>query len=487
MQIIKLPDGTFEFDPTRPLGRPGGFGQVFLGKSPDGQEVAVKKLHLSAADAAHRELRIGDEFKGRSFEHIVPVIDKGEDADTGDLFVVMPKAERSLQETINESGPFAPLEVTTVLFQVVKGLLEVGELVHRDLKPDNILFHEGKWKIADFGIARFVEDATSANTLKDCLSPLYAAPEQWRFERATHATDVYSLGCIAFCLLTGRPPFTRDPQVEHQRAPVPPFECTESRLTTLINMCLRKEASSRPSLSRIRDILEGIIKKPQPANGMISSGVLSTAAAQVSTKEQEVQARKAAEEAAHKARIELAKTAYETLADNAERLWRKIHSQAPNASRERSHDPTIFTYSLGDGQLTIDYLENETLEPYLFSSSGWDVVASSKIIVSQQNLRFRWSASLWYSKMQNNLDYRWYEASYWCMRSDFNPYALDPGRDADLAASSGSHSVDFAFGPIAIDDEQEDEFHERWIWLLSKAAIGQLKQPSVMPFRWPPY
>ena len=63
-----------------------------------------------------------------------------------------------------------------VLLEMVQGLSEVGEIVHRNLKPDNILYHEGLWKIADFGIARFVEEATASNTLKDCLSPFYAAP-----------------------------------------------------------------------------------------------------------------------------------------------------------------------------------------------------------------------------------------------------------------------------------------------------------------------
>src|SRR6266540_2018972 len=97
MTPIKLPTGTFEYDPNRPLGRRGGFGQVFAGLSPNGEDIAVKKLHLSAADAAHRELRIADELRGRSFVHVVPFIDAGEDADTGDYFVVMPKADESLQ------------------------------------------------------------------------------------------------------------------------------------------------------------------------------------------------------------------------------------------------------------------------------------------------------------------------------------------------------------------------------------------------------
>lgn len=77
-----------------------------------------------------------------------------------------------------------------------------------------MLLHDGKWKIADFGIARFVEDATSAHTVREFLSPQYAAPEQWIGERATQATDVYALCCVAYTLLTGEPPF---PGPDYQR------------------------------------------------------------------------------------------------------------------------------------------------------------------------------------------------------------------------------------------------------------------------------
>src|SRR5512145_1867623 len=102
------------------------------------------------------------------------------------------------------------------MLQIIRGLQEVQDLVHRDLKPDNILFHQGKWKIADFGIAKFVADATSDKTLKGWMSVHYAAPEQWRSERATNATDIYALGCIGYCLICGTPPFTSDPESEHQ-------------------------------------------------------------------------------------------------------------------------------------------------------------------------------------------------------------------------------------------------------------------------------
>jgi eukaryotic-like serine/threonine-protein kinase len=489
MQTISLPSGTFEYDPKKPLGRRGGFGQVFLGRLPSGHEVAVKKLHLSAADAAHRELRIADELRGRSFNHVISFIDAGEDANTGDYFVVMPKADGSLQNKVDKDGALSPPESAAILLQIADGLIEVGDLVHRDLKPDNVLFHEGKWKLADFGIARFVEDATSLNTLKDCLSPPYAAPEQWRFERATHETDIYALGCIGFFLLTGRPPFTKDPQKEHQSAPVPAFACTEPRLTTVINMCLRKVPGGRPSLSRVRGLLAEIVTKPQPLGSPGSLAALSVAAAHVSSKEQAAQARLAEQTKALEARSALGQQAQEVLVQNIERLWGKIQSHAPNARRVAVGGGK-FECSIGEGQLIVNLSSGNSLEPNSFPHSGWDVVRYSQILVIQRQPRYCWAASLWFSKMPKEKDYRWYEASYWSMRNDKGgenePYAEAPGRDADMAASNIMCGINFAFGPTPVDDEMEDEFHERWTFLLSRAAVGQLRRPSRMPFGWPP-
>ncbi len=487
MIIVKLPTGIFEYDPSKPLGKAGGFGQVFIGKSPSGKEVAIKKLHVSAADAAHRELHIADELKGRTFEYVVPFIDAGQDADTGDYFVVMPKAEYSLQDKVNQNGPLAPQDTASILLQITSGLIEVGELVHRDLKPDNVLFYEGKWAIADFGIARFVEEATASNTLKDCLSTYYAAPEQWRSERATHATDVYALGCIAFSLLVGTPPFINNPQADHQIAAVPFFDCAEPRLSTLVNMCLRKVAASRPSLSRVCTLLTDIVTKPQLAGGASSLGTLAVAAAHVSTEEQKIQAREASEKAAWSARLELAKGAHEILADNVERLWGKVHSHAANARRDNGVGKDFLEYHLGNGRLDIKLYKDTVIEPGVFSHSGWDVVAFSEISIQQSLPRYYWSASLWFTKLKGGSDYRWYETSYWSKGGkEIEPHAEHPGNDADYAASNIIHSVNIAYGPLAIDDEQEDEFHDRWIWLLSKAAVGQLRRPSRLPIEWPP-
>lgn len=486
MLTIKLPTGVFEYDPAKPLGKPGGFGIVFSGKTESGNDVAIKKLHVSAANVAHREFRIADELKGNSYEHVIPFIAAGEDADSGDYFLVMAKAEGSLQGAIVKSGPHSDADAASVLLQIVKGLIEVGELVHRDLKPDNILFHEGKWKIADFGIARFVEEATASNTVKNCLSPYYAAPEQWKLERATHATDVYALGCIGFALLTGKPPFIKDPAEEHQKAGVPTFTCLDSRLSSLINMMLRKLPPTRPTLSRIRELLGEIVSKPQQAKKENSLAALAHSAARVADNEQRIQAQQQAEASSRQARLQLAKSAFEILAENLERLWGKVHSQAPNAIRRPS--ASAFQCALGQGSLEVDLSRQNHLEPGLFGQSRWDVICTSQIKVSQARPEYIWSACLWYMKLPGVNEYRWYEVSYWSSHgNNYQPFAISDFRNADIAASNVMGLVNIAFGPDPIDDEKEDDFHDRWIWLLAKATEAQIRYPRTMPIReWPP-
>jgi len=486
MLTIKLQAGVFEYDPAKPLGKRGGFGQVFSGKTASGLDVAVKKLHVSTADAAHRELRIADELKGNSYEHVIPFIDAGEDADTGYYFVVMPKAEGSLQSSLDKGGPLNAAEAASILLQITKGLIEVGELVHRDLKPDNVLLHEGKWKVADFGIARFVEEATASNTVKNCLSQYYAAPEQWRFERATHATDVYALGCIGFTLLMGKPPFIVDPPEEHQKTAVPTFTCLDSRLSSLINMMLRKLPLTRPDLFRIRDLLTEITAQPQQGKDANPLAALAQSAAKVAENEQRIQAQQQSEAATKKTRSQLAVSAFEILKDNLERLWGKIHSQAPNATRRSVAN--AFQCIVGPASLYVDLSRQDHIDLGVFSKSGWDVICLSQIKVAQEQPRYVWSSSLWYMKLPQASDYRWYEVSYWnWQQSEYQPFGTSDFRSADIAASKVMGALNIAFGPTLIDDEKEDEFHSRWIWLFAQGVEGKLRLPRTLPItNWPP-
>ena len=121
----------------------------------------------------------------------------------------MPWAEKSLRQHIEEAGGKLGFNDTVaVLLDIAQGLAELGnEIVHRDIKPENILLYESHWCLTDFGIARYAEATTAPDTHKFSMTPPYAAPEQWREERATYATDVYAFEVMAYELLQGRRPF----------------------------------------------------------------------------------------------------------------------------------------------------------------------------------------------------------------------------------------------------------------------------------------
>ena len=115
----------------------------------------------------------------------------------------MPKAEKSLRDHLEgEGGRLSVEDARKVLTDVAAGLVAIeGRVVHRDIKPENILLLDESWCLTDFGIARYADAATAPDTRKYSMTARYAAPEQWRGERAVGATDVYATGVVAYELL----------------------------------------------------------------------------------------------------------------------------------------------------------------------------------------------------------------------------------------------------------------------------------------------
>ncbi|MBX3151504.1 serine/threonine protein kinase [Candidatus Obscuribacterales bacterium] len=488
---VALTVGSWFYDENRPLGPRGGFGQVFWGWSADDVEVAVKRLHASAESAAHRELRIAEDLVVGEFDHVMPVLDAGCDVSSGGYYIVMDKADESLQDLLDRDHQFDSRQAASVMLEIVKGLLEVKHIVHRDLKPANVLSHGSAWKIADFGIARFVADATATDTLKYCLSAYYAAPEQWLHERANGATDVYALGCIGFALLTGQPPFKgvshddlREQHLNSDVAALP--DSVTPQLRTLLLSMMRKAPASRPTAQKVREVLEQILDSKEQA------GLGSNALAQVAAKIEGLNAandrQASAESVKQKERERLAQTGRLILDSLVTDLKTEIQRAAPNANFSKGQE-----ISLGSGVLRLPGNPHKVLAPGLFPQSGWDVVLGQVIALArkpQQNHGrdegYQISSSLWYCKLPDTDQYRWYEVNYWgAFRNDrFSPYELtDNIRDADVAASMVMHIYDVCWGPNPIDDEDAAEFRERWLTMFAKAVDGSLRRPNTMPLR----
>ncbi|QIM21634.1 serine/threonine protein kinase [Phycicoccus sp. HDW14] len=177
-----------------------------------GRDVAVKVLQVDdPATAARfaRELELTVRL-GRLHPHIVTVLDTGATAD-GRPAIVMEYLERgSLQDTLRASGPLPAADVVRV-GKVIADALAFAHgqgVLHRDVKPQNILVLPTSWVLADFGIARLADSGATASV--EQFSYRHAAPQVLDGLPPTAADDVWSMGSTLFTLLDGRPPFASD-------------------------------------------------------------------------------------------------------------------------------------------------------------------------------------------------------------------------------------------------------------------------------------
>jgi serine/threonine-protein kinase len=179
------------------------------------REVAIKVLHPTlAADAGFIDRFRREARAAASLNHpnIVAVHDWG--AVDGIYFMVMEYVRgESLRDILNAHGVLAPAQAADVLLQVLAALDHAHRqgIVHRDVKPENVMVtSDGVAKVTDFGLARAYADSRATQAGRVTGTVQYLAPEQLQGEPADPRTDLYSLGVVAFELLTGRVPFTAE-------------------------------------------------------------------------------------------------------------------------------------------------------------------------------------------------------------------------------------------------------------------------------------
>ncbi|MFI5311011.1 MAG: protein kinase [Gemmatimonadales bacterium] len=203
--------GRYTFE--RELGE-GGMAVVFLAHDVrHDRSVALKVLRpeISAEIGAERFLREIKMAARLTHPHILPVHDSGE-AD-GLLFYVMPNMEgRSLRELLQREKQL-PLEDALRITREIASALDYAhrqQVIHRDVKPENILMHEGAALVADFGIGKALSSGKQVTQTGMAVgTPAYMSPEQAGGEGDVDGrSDLYSLGCVLYEMLAGEPPFT---------------------------------------------------------------------------------------------------------------------------------------------------------------------------------------------------------------------------------------------------------------------------------------
>ena len=405
----------------------GGFGSIYEANNESGLQAVIK--FVPKAPGASRELL----FESLSNNtNVIPILDSGEWRDY--YVLVMPRADKSLRQHMNEADEKLPInESLNILLDVAAALAGLEQdVVHRDLKPENILFYQGHWCLADFGIARYAEASTAPDTHKYAFTALYAAPEQWRLEHATPATDVYAFGILAFELLQGQCPFlgpTRELCRQQHLNQVPlPVGGVPPSIAALIAECLYKAPQARPNPA---NILTRLRRSQQPSSP--SAAKLQAVNQGLIEKRAQADASDAAQKSITDQRKDLFSVARQSFETIFEKLVEQIRDAAPSATVTRS---PYLTVRLGQSVLSIEY---PVTAPYgclraFGSSPAFDVIAYGSIQVSKPRDRFGYegrSHALWFCDAHNQDSYRWFETAFMLMpliavTRSINPFALSP-------------------------------------------------------------
>ncbi|MFJ6659918.1 ABC transporter substrate-binding protein [Streptomyces sp. NPDC091377] len=240
----------------------GGMGVVYLGRAESGELAAVKVILPEYADQPEFRARFRREVAAArrvDSPWAVPVTGADPDAPAPWLataFVPGP----ALAEAVANCGPLPTHSVRALGGMLARALTAVHDagLIHRDIKPGNVLLAVDGPRLIDFGIARAAEETALTSADMVVGTPGFLAPEQARAEPATPASDLFALGCLLSYARTGRPPFGTgavDALLYRTVHDAPDLDGVPDDLRPLLERCLAKDPTARPTARELDDAL----------------------------------------------------------------------------------------------------------------------------------------------------------------------------------------------------------------------------------------
>jgi tetratricopeptide (TPR) repeat protein len=265
----------------------GGMSHVFLARETAlGRSVVVKVLPPETAAGVNierfrREIQLAASLQ---HPHIVPVLAAGQSGDI--LYYTMPLVEgESLRAKLARDGEMPVSDAVRVLRDVVDALAyaHARGVVHRDIKPDNVLITGGHAVVTDFGVAKAMSASSGSSSLTSLGvalgTPAYMSPEQAAADpHVDHRADLYAVGAMAYEMLCGRPPFSgmSPQQVLAAHVTLPPAPLSGQRtsvspaLNTLVMRCLEKKPADR--VQSAAEVLTQLQAMATPSGGMAPTG-----------------------------------------------------------------------------------------------------------------------------------------------------------------------------------------------------------------------
>ena len=236
----------------------GGMARVYKALDRETQTVvALKKVTTSAEQvneaAIQGEIDIYRRLQRISSRHVLTVLDAFREENTYALVTEYAEGG-SLWDVIVKGGgvddaqPLDPSTAQTIALQIVDGLviLHENQIVHRDIKPQNILRCDDTWKIADFGISKFTRRPVTGHTFQGAHSRPWAPPEQIQGTQAHPSADIYALGRVMLFMLTGK-------------ANIGPDSGASEEWLEIIRKCIEIDPAHRPDVSKVWNELKALV------------------------------------------------------------------------------------------------------------------------------------------------------------------------------------------------------------------------------------